>query len=37
MNTKEKTEKLYPVLIGTPGIFATIIRLVTRTKYIHIV
>ena len=30
-------EKLYLVLIGTPGIFATIIRMVTRIKYIHIV
>src|SRR5574344_1492173 len=33
----EKKEKLYLVLIGTPGIFATIIKAVTRTKYIHIV
>ena len=33
----EKKEKLYLVLIGTPGIFATIIRMVTRIKYIHIV
>lgn len=33
----EMTEKLYLVLIGTPGIFATIIRMVTRIKYIHIV
>lgn len=32
-----KTEKLYLVLIGTPGIFATIIRMVTKLKYIHIV
>ena len=30
-------EKLYLVLIGTPGIFATIIRWVTKLKYIHIV
>lgn len=30
-------EKLYLVLIGTPGIFATIIKAVTRIKYIHIV
>lgn len=30
-------ERLYLVLIGTPGIFATLIRLVTRIKYIHIV
>lgn len=34
---KEKTEKLYIVLIGTPGIFATIIRWVTKIKYIHVV
>lgn len=33
----DEKEKLYLVLIGTPGIFATIIRLVTRIKYIHIV
>ena len=33
----ELTEKLYLVLIGTPGIFATIIKMVTRLKYIHIV
>lgn len=33
----EKKEKLYLVLIGTPGIFAAIIKAVTRTKYIHIV
>ena len=33
----ELSEKLYLVLIGTPGIFATIIRAVTRIKYIHIV
>lgn len=34
---EELTEKLYLVLIGTPGIFATIIKMVTRIKYIHIV
>lgn len=33
----EKTEKLYLVLISTPGIFATLIKLFTRHKYIHIV
>ena len=32
-----KTEKLYLVLISTPGIFATLIRWFTRFKYIHIV
>ena len=36
-NDSEMTEKLYLVLIGTPGIFATIIKWVTRIKYIHIV
>lgn len=30
------TEKLYIVLIGTPGIFATLIRLYSRLKYIHV-
>lgn len=34
---KDKTEKLYLVLVSTPGIFATLIRLFTRHKYIHIV
>lgn len=34
---QEEMEKLYLVLIGTPGIFATIIRWVTGIKYIHIV
>lgn len=33
----KKTEKLYIVLISTPGIFATLIRLYTRLKYIHVV
>lgn len=37
MEKHEKTEKLYLVLIGTPGIFATLIRWFTRLKYIHIV
>lgn len=32
-----QTEKLYLVLVSTPGIFATIIKMVTRLKYIHIV
>ena len=36
-NQTDMTEKLYLVLIGTPGIFATIIKMVTRIKYIHIV
>ena len=35
--SKEKTEKLYIVLVATPGIFATLIKLVTRHKYIHVV
>ncbi len=35
--SSEKTEKLYPVLIATPGIFATLIKWFTRLKYIHIV
>ncbi|MFQ9933273.1 MAG: hypothetical protein ACLRVQ_02425 [Lachnospiraceae bacterium] len=34
---KEQKEKLYIVLISTPGIFATLIRLYTRLKYIHVV
>lgn len=33
----EKTEKLYIVLISTPGIFATLIKMYTRIKYIHVV
>lgn len=33
----DMTEKLYLVLISTPGIFATLIRIFTRNKYIHIV
>lgn len=36
-NQNEQTEKLYLVLVSTPGIFATLIRLFTRHKYIHIV
>ncbi len=36
-NKNEQTEKLYLVLVSTPGIFATLIRLFTRHKYIHIV
>lgn len=32
----KNTEKLYIVLIGTPGIFATLIRLYSRLKYIHV-
>ena len=35
-NQTDMTEKLYLVLIGTPGIFATIIKMVTRIKYIHL-
>ena len=34
---EDKKEKLYLVLIGTPGIFATLIKWFTRLKYIHIV
>lgn len=34
---KEEKEKLYLVLVGTPGIFATLIRWFTKLKYIHIV
>ena len=29
-NQTDMTEKLYLVLIGTPGIFATIIKMVTK-------
>ena len=36
-NKDEKSEKLYLALISTPGIFATIIRLYTKLKYIHVV
>lgn len=37
MQKNDEMEKLYLVLIGTPGIFATLIRWFTRLKYIHIV
>lgn len=36
-DTSDSMEHLYLGLVGTPGIFATIIKAVTRIKYIHII